>query len=286
VRAFFARAQARPSHIDARVKVIALLVVSVLLVVLERPLPLASLAVATFVTLLATRPPLRALLLVLALIALGVWGTMLGQAIFYAEFPRTAIVTLVRPDAPVLGPLTGGIALYREGFFHGALQSLRLVAALCLGLGIVWTTDARELVRALVRLRVPYGIAFMTVTAIRFLPVVLDEAATIVTVRRLRGLPLWTSPFAAVRPLFFTNIRRATVLADSIESRAFSAAVAARTGDDARERLRPHDRVLLLAVLLVLALVLAIKLLFVLYRLDLFYQPSLRWLYALAREHL
>jgi energy-coupling factor transport system permease protein len=54
----------------------------------------------------------------------------------------------------VIGALTGGIALYREGFFYGALQSLRMVAALCLGLCIVWTTDARELVRALVRLRV------------------------------------------------------------------------------------------------------------------------------------
>src|SRR5262249_31125964 len=106
----FTRTHARASLIDARVKVIALLTVSVLLVVLERPLPLALLALATFVTLIATRPSLRALVLLLVLTALGVWGTMLGQAIFYAEFPRTPVVTLVRPETPLIGPLTGGIA--------------------------------------------------------------------------------------------------------------------------------------------------------------------------------
>jgi energy-coupling factor transporter transmembrane protein EcfT len=62
----------------------------------------------------------------------------------------------------------------------------------------------------------------MTVTAIRFPARRAGRGGHRRHGARLRGLRLWTSPFAALRPLFFTNIRRATVLADSIESRAFS----------------------------------------------------------------
>ncbi|MFO0981162.1 MAG: energy-coupling factor transporter transmembrane component T [Planctomycetota bacterium] len=291
-------ATARPPPIapwfDPRTKVLALLLTSVLLVVLERPLALATVAAACCAAMLATRPAPRTLAIVCALIVLGVWGTMLGQSIFYAEFPRTPLVVLVTPTTPVLGPLTGGVALYAEGFHHGGVQSLRLVAAVCLGLALVWSTDARDLVRALTAMHVPYGLAFMTLTAVRFLPVVLEEARTIALSRRLRGFRLWTDRpwrtwhnlLSTVRPLFFSNLRRATVLADSIESRAFSPAVAARTALATRWRSRPRDVIIAMLLVAVVAAVLTAKACYLLYRSGWVDAPALRWLYAFAREQL
>ena len=95
--------------------------------------------------------------------------------------------TLVPADLPLIGKMTGGIRVYREGLFHGIVQSLRFNTTLGIGCFIIWTTQPRDLLLALTQLRVPTTLAFMVTTALHFIPVIANEAANVLRSQRLRG---------------------------------------------------------------------------------------------------
>ncbi|MCK4423566.1 MAG: hypothetical protein KAV18_05805, partial [Candidatus Omnitrophica bacterium] len=58
-------------------------------------------------------------------IALMWWGTILSQGFFYAKMPRQIYFTVFTKDAFLIGPLTGGFHLYKEGIEHGFIQAMR-----------------------------------------------------------------------------------------------------------------------------------------------------------------
>ena len=76
----------------------------------------------------------------------------------------------------------------------------------------------------------PFEIAFMLITSLRFLPVIFEETAIVFTAQRLRGFePMRSlSPVRWVRTAFYVlfpilarSLRRAATLALSVESRGF-----------------------------------------------------------------
>ena len=77
--------------------------------------------------------------------------------------------------------------MYREGVVYGAVQGLRSATMLALGLFVCWTSDPRQLLKALMAWRLSPQIAFMLVTAIRFLPVLAAEAGEVIIALRLRS---------------------------------------------------------------------------------------------------
>ncbi len=162
------------------------------------------------------------------LIFIGMWGTMIGQAMFYNQEPRTIIACLASPATPLIGKFTGGIYLYREGAAHGIVQGLRSGTMLAAGLMLCWNTDPRQLLRCFLQWRMPYEIAFMLVTALRFLPVMLQEAQVVRQAQALRRPEKRSSFFGlklalqSLLPVLARSLRRATTLALSVESRGFS----------------------------------------------------------------
>jgi len=71
---------------------------------------------------LAKMPAIKIKTLVLLLVLL-IWGTIYSQALFYSQLPITVIFTIISPDFPILGWLTGGgLFVYEEGLHHGAIQ--------------------------------------------------------------------------------------------------------------------------------------------------------------------
>ena len=60
------------------------------------------------------------------------------------------------------------MVLWWEGAVHGSVQALRIVSMSFAGLAMALSTPPDRLFAALVRLRVPYGVAFLAVTALRF----------------------------------------------------------------------------------------------------------------------
>ena len=93
------------------------------------------------------------------------------------------------------------------------------------------TTSPDKLSLALEKTRVPYEFNFAFTTAIRFVPVLADEAQTIMDAQRSRGLELDKGNFMTriknyipiLLPLIINSIRRSLELAEAMESRAFGA---------------------------------------------------------------
>jgi energy-coupling factor transport system permease protein len=93
------------------------------------------------------------------------------------------------------------------------------------------TTSPDKLSLALEKARVPYELNFAFITAIRFVPVLADEAQTIMDAQKSRGLELEKGNFIQrirnylpiLLPLIINSIRRSLELAEAMESRAFGA---------------------------------------------------------------
>jgi len=93
------------------------------------------------------------------------------------------------------------------------------------------TTSPDDLGLALEESRIPYEFCFAFTTAVRFVPVLANEAQTIVDAQRSRGLELEKGNFMRrVRnyipiliPLIVSAIRRSLELAEAMESRSFGA---------------------------------------------------------------
>jgi energy-coupling factor transport system permease protein len=93
------------------------------------------------------------------------------------------------------------------------------------------TTSPDHLGLALQQSRVPYEFCFAFTTAVRFVPVLADEAQSIMDAQKARGLELEKGNlFKRIRnyipiliPLIVNAIRRSLELAEAMESRAWGA---------------------------------------------------------------
>ena len=272
-------------------KILLLAIVSCLVILLDSPIALFVCFLVSLCFQASIPPSWRQIRLLILFVGLGTWGLIYSQGIFYNQFPRTVIFTLIHKDVPVIGGLTGGIHLYREGLFHGAVQSLRFNTMLTISCFIIWTTQSRDLLLALVKLRVPYSLAFMVTTGLRYIPLIGSEAQTVIRSQRLRGfrylqLNLFhtiSGILNSLRPILTNNVRRATHLSEAVESRAFSPDAAHRTS--LRQLKTGQQDVILIALSLVCLLgVIGLKGVYFLYANGLYYASWLRGAYTFARE--
>jgi energy-coupling factor transport system permease protein len=213
-------------------------------------------------------------------VAALVWSSCLSQGLFYPLEPR---VPLVR-----LGPVT----VWREGVLWGLVQSLRL-SALSLGaLSLAVTTPPERLVAALRALGVPFGLALMASSGLRFLPQLGAELWAARRARAARGRAAWRrAPWAwlavearLLGPVLARGWRRAHALAESLDARGFDP-VAPRTAWRPLRMGRGDLASLSLVVALTVTLVVS-RGLFLLYVNDLLYVPLLRPLYGFVRAWL
>ncbi len=162
------------------------------------------------------------------------WGTVFSQALFYPVEPRTPIVTLV-PSFSILEYVFPGLIFYREGAAYGLLQSSRIVAMTLAGMTVCLSTSPERLLAALAWLRVPSAVSFMAVAALRFLPTVADQWATVRRSCQLRGYQprlwqvgrgvwaSWKTELALLVPVVAAALRRASTLATSLTARGYDA---------------------------------------------------------------
>ena len=281
------------AHLHPHTKIILLAISGCLVITLDSPISLSICFFAGIALIALSLPSWQQIRLLLLFLLLGTWGLVYGQAIFYNEFPRTVILTLVDRDVPLIGRATGGIHFYREGLLHGAVQSLRFNTTLIIGLFVIWTTQPRDLLLAFANLRVPYSLAFMVTTALRYIPLIGSEARTVMQSQRLRGFrylrlnPIHTVSgiLNSLRPILTNNIRRAAHLGEAVESRAFSPTAVAESRSSLRElKMQRRDSVLVTLLLIGLLSVLCLKSLYFLYANGIYYAPWLRRVYTFVRE--
>lgn len=214
-------------ELNGRTKLIILFLFAILTITVDNPRTLFLLFSVTLLLHLAAGTSIHKWRVLAILLLLGLWGSMFSQALFFAQTPRTPLVTIISPDNAYLGALTGGLYVYREGILYGAVQGLRSASMLALGLLVCWTSDPRQLLQALLAWRLSPQLAFMLVTAIRFLPVMAAETGEVITALQLRSdsqrgrsAVLQHLPYIC-KPLLARCLRRAQTLALSVVSRGF-----------------------------------------------------------------
>ncbi len=93
-------------------------------------------------------------------------------------------------SAPPSWPWVGGATLSREGLLYGCAVAAKSVTLLLLIPLCVFTTAPDHLIVGLVRLRLPYRIAFVLASTLRFFPLLFAELKSVREAQRLRGLIL------------------------------------------------------------------------------------------------
>src|SRR5512146_2101575 len=136
------------------------------------------------------------------------------QAIFY---PGTT--PLIKPLIPI-GSGIGEVTL--EGILFAFLLALRLVAMIIMLPLVSFTTPVQNFALGLVKMGLPYRLAYTITTALNMVPILQVETGVIVDAQRLRAMQsfekgklgdkLRTYP-ALVTPLVIGSMRRAQLMA-------------------------------------------------------------------------
>jgi len=278
--------------LETRTKIFIMLICGCLVILLDSPTSLLACFVASLLLVSSSFPSLRQIRLLLIFLFFTTWGLIYSQGIFYNTYPRTVLVTLVPAEFPLIGQWTGGIRIFREGMFHGIIQSLRFNTTLVIGCYIVWTTQPRDLLLALGQLRVPGALAFMVTSALHFIPVITSEAAAVIRSQRLRGfrflrfnlISTMHRVISSFRPILAGNIRHATNLGESVESRGFSTENADQRTSLQSSQMGSWDYCLLGLLSLSLISVIGLKLIYFCYANGIYYGSWLRGIYTFTRE--
>ncbi|WP_449245029.1 energy-coupling factor transporter transmembrane component T family protein [Desulfobacca acetoxidans] len=278
-------------RLDARVKLMGLFCVSILVVLIDAPITLGAFLCLALLLHIFAGTEARKLKILFIILTVALWGTTISQAIFYAGYPRTAILTIIPADASTVCRWVGGIYLYREGFLHGMVQGLRFLVMTTLGMLVVWTTEPQEMLAGMLHMRIPYGQAFMLVTAFRFIPILFEEVNAILLAARIKGFkslkngvthPVRTA-LVILNPLLANLVRKSGFLSLSVECRGFSPSSSRRLHQG--KGLHPVEMAMVFAMALAISSVIFIKVLYLLYFNGLYYASSLRPFYSLARNY-
>ncbi len=156
---------------------------------------------------------------------------------FHGFFPHVGIHQLAGRTTltplftfPAHWRLLGGQALYREGLLYGlSVLAKTLSVVLIIPVGI-FTTELDNLIVGLVRAGLPYKIAFIFSSTLRFFPLLLTRIQTIIEAQRLCGLALGkmgvvqkTRSYAKIAvPLILGVLLRSQMLELTLQARAFS----------------------------------------------------------------
>lgn len=217
-------------RLAARTKLVLAACLCITVLLLDSPLLLYGLLLLLLFGHLWARTSLTQWSVLAAVMLAGIYGSIVSQALFYNQEPRTPLVCLLAAGEERLF-FSSGLYLYQEGLVYGALQALRSSIMLSCGMLICWTTDTRELLKSLLYWRMPYQLAFMTIASLRFLPDIFNETSMVLTAQRQRGFKVWrslrlTRLIVTLNQLLFPvlarTIRRANTLALSVEARGFN----------------------------------------------------------------
>ena len=131
---------------------------------------------------------------------------------------------------PESWPVMGGAFATWEGLNYGfnvIFKTLTLTLVIPLA---VFTTEVNNMIVGMVRAKIPYKIAFIFSSTLRFFPLLIEEFNKIVEAQRLRGLAIEkTGPVKRVRvyakvgvPLILSALVKSQQLEVVLQSKAFS----------------------------------------------------------------
>ena len=238
--------------VDARVKVTLLLVATAALFAARAPWTLA----------------MWAMLCLLALRASGIGGKAVAHALKPVALLFAFIVcaNLVSCDGSADVAIAGSVGISTVGAARAATAVARIIMLVCLALSVATSTTPTKLAHACTSLMRPLGhigvpiedVGLVLSMALRFIPVVSEEAGRIRLAQRARGVNFdegsvlrrvraWA---AVLTPLVVGLFRRADRVAESMDARCYGQR---SSGQHRRVPLQPADKLVLLGGLVVMA---------------------------------
>lgn len=211
---------------DPRVKILAMLFFSIIVFIVKNTYVVLGMFLLFVAFWSVARLPWGGLLK-FAKVVSGIMGfIVLLQVVFY---PGTTYL---------LGPipqnifLIGGMGFKLEGLLFGILLAFRLMALMVLMPMVIMTTEIHLFSLGLVRLGLPYKIAYMSSTALNMIPTFQDEIGVIMDAQKMRGMNVFEEGTkmqklkaypALVVPLVIGAMRRAQMMGVAMDTRAFGA---------------------------------------------------------------
>lgn len=238
--------------VDARVKVTLLLVATAALFAARAPWTLA----------------MWAMLCLLVLRASGIGGKAVAHALkpVVLLFAFIVCANLVSCDGSADVAIAGGVGISTVGAARAATAVARIIMLVCLALSVATSTTPTKLAHACTSLMRPLGhigvpiedVGLVLSMALRFIPVVSEEAGRIRLAQRARGVNFdegsvlrrvraWA---AVLTPLVVGLFRRADRVAESMDARCYGQR---SSGQHRRVSLQPADKLVLLGGLVVMA---------------------------------
>ncbi|MDY0236279.1 MAG: energy-coupling factor transporter transmembrane component T [Gudongella sp.] len=146
--------------------------------------------------------------------------------VFFIAFVQSVLTN----QGEVLIQFYGVNILTDYGLLKAAEFILR-IGIIILASVIITTSSRREILQGLVQLKIPYEIVFMVTTAIKFLPMLRDEAINMFTAIQLRGLDFKKIGFGKklkvykylLLPIIISSILKAKELSIVMEMRGLRA---------------------------------------------------------------
>jgi energy-coupling factor transport system permease protein len=178
--------------------------------------------------------------LFVAVVAAGILAVAISAHAEPALWKLRYILLLLLVFSSVLWPFfsTGPTVIWSWKFLHvsresalfGIAMGLRLASFVMTGLIFLATTKNEDMTNGLIKMKLPYPVAFALSTALRLVPTFAGAGATIVEAQVSRGLDLESknifSRFGKLIPLavpmFVSAIRYTNLLAMALESRGFT----------------------------------------------------------------
>ena len=181
------------TRLDFRTKLALMTVLVLVAFIWESPLLGSVLALAVGLGCLAAGIKIAYIRAVLILLLPFLLMLTITQGFFADDIirSRTGQTTLTPIfSLPRSWWLIGGAAMTLEGVLYAVnIVAKTLTMTLAIPLG-VFTTDVNSMIIGMVKAGVPYKIAFIFSSTLRFLPLLFDQAQSIIEAQRLRGLAL------------------------------------------------------------------------------------------------
>jgi energy-coupling factor transport system permease protein len=211
-------------RLDPRVKILFMVIVSTAIFMVEN-LAVAAFILATMLSLwFLAKLPVTVLLGFLKALSGIILFLFVVQAIFYP-----GVTPVIKPLIPI-GRGFGQVTL--EGLLFSVLLALRLAAMIIMLPLVSFTTPVQVFALGLVKMGLPYRLAYTITTALNLVPILQSETAVIVDAQRLRAMQTFEKGKlvdklkaypALVTPLVIGSMRRAQLMAVAMDSRAFGA---------------------------------------------------------------
>lgn len=158
----------------------------------------------------------------------GAWRSLKRVRMLFVILSLFSLITwsfFAQGATPLLDPIE------LESVLYGLGTALKLSATITAAVLFLATTKNEEIATGLIRMGIPYGVAFAFSTALRLVPTFVGAGATIVQAQKSRGLDVESGSIIArmrkylplVVPIFASAIRSTNQLSMALESKGFGA---------------------------------------------------------------